>query len=68
MTQRDVVYVEESWSQVRHEMYTEEGGLSANQLIIVKLWAVAQDNYLAGIKIHSKWHGYPRHVITVLNR
>ena len=42
-----VVYVEGSWSKERHQLYTEEssasGGLSANQLIIVKLGAIAQD-------------------------
>ena len=62
-----VVYVEGSWSKERHQLYTEEssasGGLSANQLIIVKLGAIAQDVYLEGMKIHSEWHGYMRHAI-----
>ncbi|MDE7210352.1 MAG: S8 family peptidase [Lachnospiraceae bacterium] len=65
----DVVYVEGSWAPSKHETLAEkssmEGRLTGDDLVIVKLGAVAPDHHIGGMKIHSGWHGYMRNVETI---
>lgn len=67
----DVVYVEGSWAPSKHEALatgtSAVGTLAGNALAIVKLGAVAPDRRFKGMKIHSEWHGYLRHVVKAFN-
>ncbi len=70
-TYEDVDYVEGCWRTDKHQELVEEGQdeitgrLLSKELAIVKLGAVANDNYVRGMTMQPQWHGYWKNVGTL---
>ncbi len=71
----DVVYVEGSWWEDTdgnrlHDQFAENGSMAGKllgtDLAVVKRGALASDQYIGGMKIHSGWHGYLRNVEKII--
>lgn len=55
---KDVDYVEGLWTTVQHQTLAGQNSLSAVDMSILKLGAVANDSYIQGMTHNPQWHGY----------
>ena len=57
---QDVDYVEGRWGGSTHQGFTEKkgSGITGDNLKVLKLGAVANDEYVYGMKDYPQWHGY----------
>ena len=57
---QDVDYVEGRWEGGTHQSFAEEkgSGITGDNLKVLKLGAVANDEYIKGMKDFPQWHGY----------
>lgn len=56
----DVDYVEGRWTKDTHKSLAEKkgSGITGDNLKVLKLGAVANDEYIEHMKLHPQWHGY----------
>ena len=55
----DVDYVEGRWTRKKHASLAEgHSGITGDNLKVLKLGAVANDEYIKHMKKHPQWHGY----------
>ena len=57
---QDVDYVEGRWGGSTHQSFAEKkgSGITGDNLKVLKLGAVANDEYIRGMKDFPQWHGY----------
>lgn len=69
----DLDYVEGSWNKAYHaDIFTGKGmedfqRLTAADLAIVKLGAIAPDEYIRDMRVHPEWHGFTSYQLGVNN-
>lgn len=54
----DVAYVEGLWTKKQHQIMADQKSFSAENMSVIKIGAVANDNYIQGMTAHPQWHGY----------
>ena len=57
----DLDYVEGSWNWTYHRKAVDDGlenSLTSADLAIIKLGAIAPDQYIRDMRVHPEWHGF----------